>query len=124
MQTISDLMTTNLLTVDPRDLVGGVRDLMLDSGIHCLPVVDNEGHPLGVVTSWDLVEEYAPEESVVNAMSSKVVTVGPDEPLSQAAAVMMSNWIHHLVVVDDHARVQGVLSSFDLLGLVAESQVV
>ena len=82
MQTVSDLMTTNLLTVNRRDLVGGVRDLMLDADIHCVPVVDDDGHPLGVVTSWDLVEEYAPQESVVNAMTAKVVmALGPTSQL-------------------------------------------
>lgn len=120
MTTIRDLMTTELLTVRRNDLVGSVRDLMLDSGIHCVPVVDDEGHPLGVVSSWDLVEEYAPTEGIINAMTDRVVSVGPDEPVSQAAAIMMTNWIHHLVVVDEQGRVEGLLSSFDLLGLVAD----
>ena len=124
MRTVSDLMSTELLTVSPGEMVGKVRDMMLDAGVHCVPVVDDEGHAVGVVTSWDLVEEFAPTESVTNAMSEKVAAIGPDETLSQAAGVMMTNWIHHLIVVDDAGRAQGILSSFDLLGLVAEADIV
>ena len=123
MQTIRDLMTTELLTVRPQDLVGEVRDLMLDSGIHCVPVIDDEGHPAGVVTSWDMVEEYAPTESVANAMTDRVVSIGADESLAEAAGLMMTNWIHHLVVLDENGQIEGLLSSFDLLGLVAEDRV-
>lgn len=121
METVKDLMTTELVSVRTRDLIGDVRDLVLQSGIHCVPVLDDEGHPAGVVTSWDLVEEYAPAESVVNAMSDKVVMIGPDEAVSQAAVMMMTNWVHHLVVVDEGSHVVGILSSFDLLGIVADS---
>ena len=67
MRNVNDLMSSELLTVHRNELVGAVRDLMLDSGVHCVPVVDDELHPLGVVTSWDLVEEYAPEEAITNA---------------------------------------------------------
>ena len=124
MRTVSDLMSTELLTVDRKELVGSVRDMMLDAGVHCVPVVDDELHPVGVVTSWDLVEEYAPEEAITNAMTDHVVCIGKDDTLSHAAGVMMTNWIHHVVIVDDKGRVEGILSSFDLLGLVAESDLV
>ncbi|MGI9625017.1 MAG: CBS domain-containing protein [Acidimicrobiales bacterium] len=123
MRTVRDLMTSELLTIDKHNVVGEVRDLMLESGVHCVPVVDDERRPVGVVSSWDLVEEYAPAEGIMNAMTDRVVTVGPDEPVSLAAGIMMTNWIHHLVVVDDAGRVEGILSSFDLIGLVAEEAV-
>ena len=40
---------------------------------------------MGVVSSWDLVEEYAPAEGIMNAMTDRVVTIGPDEPIKLAA---------------------------------------
>ena len=124
MRTVSDLMSTELLTVDRHELVGPVRQLMLDAGVHCVPVVDDDQHAVGVITSWDLVEEYAPQEAITNAMTDHVVCIGKDDTLSHAAGVMMTNWIHHLVIVDDKGRVEGILSSFDLLGLVAEADIV
>ena len=123
MESIRDLMTTELVTVRKADRVGEVRDLMLDSGIHCVPVLDDDGHAVGVVTSYDLVEDVAPNESIQRVMTDHVVAIGADETLSEAAALMMTNWIHHLVVLDGNGRIEGLLSTFDLLGLVAEERV-
>ncbi len=55
-----------------------------------------------------------------NAMTDGVTTIGPDESLPEAASLMRNAYIHHLVVVDEEQMV-GVLSSFDLLGELAEA---
>ncbi len=116
MTIIADLMTPAPYTVRPSDLVGDTRDTMLGSGVHCLPVVDDDdGYPIGIVTSWDLVEEYGPDEPIRNAMTSKVLTIGPDRFPSEAATEMRTNFVHHLVVIDDKAEIVGVVSSLDLL---------
>jgi CBS domain-containing protein len=114
--TVGDLMTPAPFTINPGDLVGDTRDTMLEAGIHCVPVVDDDGTPVGIVTSWDLVEEYAPMESIQNAMTTKVRTIGSHELVSEAATTMCTNFIHHLVVVDRSNHLVGVLSSLDLLG--------
>ena len=118
--TVGDLMTPAPFTVHRGDLVGDTRDTMLESGVHCVPVVDDDGTPVGIVTSWDLVEEYAPMESIDNAMTTKVETIGSHQHASEAAATMTSNYIHHLVVVDEENHLVGVLSSLDLLAEVAD----
>lgn len=115
MTTVADLMTPAPHTARPSDLVGDTRDVLLQEGIHCLPVVDDDGHAVGIVTSWDLVEEYAPQESIQNAMSERIRTIGAHQFAGEAAMEMRTNFIHHLVVVDASARVVGVLSSLDLL---------
>lgn len=116
MRIVDDIMTPNPLTVSASDLIGGVRDMMLDTGIHCLPVVDDGGHPVGVVSSWDLIEEYAPQEAVSNAMTIRVEKVGPSTLIPEAAERMCEVFVHHLLVVDETGKVVGILSSFDLLG--------
>ena len=112
---VADVMTPSPFTVRPEDVVGETRDLMLDSGVHCVPVVDDDGAPIGIVTSWDLVEEYAPLESIRNAMTTKVKSIGSHQHVSEAASIMCGNFIHHLVVVDDAHQLVGVVSSLDLL---------
>lgn len=119
MSTVADLMTAAPITLHPDDEIGLARDAMLEAGIHCLPVVD-EGAPVGVVSSWDLVEEYAPMDSVRNAMTPRVLTVGGDEDARTAAAIMLSNIVHHLVVVEPSGAVVGIISSLDLLADLAE----
>ena len=115
MTTIADLMTHGPYTVRPDDLVGDTRDVMLETGVHCIPVIDDNDRVVGIVTSWDLVDEYPPEESIRNAMSARVKRIGAHQSPSDAAKEMRASSIHHLVVVDDMGAIVGVLSSLDLL---------
>ena len=119
MTTVGELMSTAPFTIRCNDAVGDTRDALLSSGIHCVPVVDDEGTPVGIVTSWDLVEEYGPLEAVRNVMTSRVQTIGGHQHVSEAATAMRTNAIHHLVVVDESKHVIGVLSSLDLLELLS-----
>lgn len=117
MTTVGEVMASSPITIRVDDEIGLARDAILEAGVHCLPVVDGDGRPVGIVSSWDLVEEYAALESVRNAMTERVHTIGPDEDTTTAAAVMQSNLVHHLVVVDVAGTVVGVLSSLDLLSV-------
>ncbi len=121
MADVRDLMTPAPFTASRTGDVGSIRDAMLDSGVHCLPVTDPAGHPVGIVSSWDLVEEYAPQEAIENAMTSKVISVGVDDAITEAATLMRTNYVHHLVVVDEENAVVGILSSLDLLGELIEA---
>lgn len=121
MTRITELMTATPLTIRPTDVVGDIRDAILEFGVHCLPVSDAEGRPVGIVTSWDLVEEYAPQESIANAMTPRVMTIGAHQSAREAANEMVEHAIHHLVVVDDQRQIVGVVSSLDLLTEVSPS---
>ena len=121
MHKVVELMTPAPFTTSRNDVIGTVRDAMLDIGIHCIPVSDDDGRPVGILTSWDMVEEYAPQESVENAMTAKVITVGPHETTHEAAELMRTNFVHHLVVVDEVGEVAGVVSSLDLLSEVTDA---
>ncbi len=115
MNTVADLMTPAPFVVTPDDEVGNVRNLMLEAGVHCVPVIDDGGHPIGIVTSFDLVDTYAADEVIQNAMTTKVISIGAHQPAINAAREMRLSMVHHLVVVDTAHKVTGVLSSLDLL---------
>lgn len=119
MRTVSDVMSTEVRTVGTTDAIGPVRDLLLGTGIHAVPVVDDTDEVVGIVTSWDLVEEWGPDQPVATVMSERVRTVGPDAALITAARAMRDAGIHHLVVVDAGGAVAGMVSSLDLLGELA-----
>jgi CBS domain-containing protein len=114
MSNVADMMSQPVLTVTTVDVVGPIRDLMLDGRIHGVPVLDAKGGLVGIVTSSDLVEEWSPAQGVETVMSDRVVTVSPHATLADAARLMLQEQIHHLVVVD-RAKVVGMFSSFDLL---------
>lgn len=115
MKRVMDIMTPDVLSVRPNDLIGDVRDIFLDTGFHCLPVLGDDEHAVGVVSSWDLIEEYQPEEAISNAMTDRVHKIGPSASVGEAAAAMREHCVHHLVVVDEMEALIGILSSFDLL---------
>lgn len=112
---MADVMTPSPFTVAADDRVGVVQAAMLESGVHCVPVLDDEGHSIGIVSSWDLVDDHPPDDRIEQTMTTKVVQVGEAETIPEAAALMRSNFIHHLVVVDEAGGVIGVLSSMDLV---------
>lgn len=116
---VDELMVRDVKVVADNAVVGELRDLMLDHGLHALPVIDAAGHPVGIITSSDLVEEHPPELGVTAVMSEKVYTVPRYDDVHIAARVMRNHHVHHVVVTEDK-QVVGILSSFDLLQLVED----
>jgi CBS domain-containing protein len=120
MRTIAEVMTSDVRTARTNDIIGPIRDLMLDGKVHGVPVVDQDGGLAGIVTSSDLVEEWAPEQGVTTVMRDEVETISASTSVAEAARTMLEHRIHHLVVVDD-GRIVGLVSSFDLLRALAET---
>lgn len=114
MRTVSQAMSSDVKTVSTNDVVGTVRDALIDHHIGAVPVLDDRGGLAGIISASDLVEEWAPEMGVLTVMSDKVTVTTPSTSLVDAAAMMLEHRIHHLVVVDG-SKVVGMLSSFDLL---------
>jgi CBS domain-containing protein len=98
--------------------------------VHGLPVVDERGALVGVVSQTDLTRarstEYLwaswPGLVVRHLMTSPAVTVRRSTPLTTAARLMEERGIHRLVVVEDgdDASPVGVLSMSDLIHALAD----
>ncbi len=115
MRTIIDVMTGSPITAARTDAIGALRDAMAHSGVHCIPVTDDGGHPVGIVSSFDLVEQTWASQPVEDVMTTKVFTIGGHQSVPEAANMMRTHFVHHLVVVDLANEVVGVVSSLDLL---------
>ena len=48
---VDDLMIENVLTARPDETVGIVRKRILSRKVHCLPVVDEDHHPVGIIST-------------------------------------------------------------------------
>lgn len=118
--TISDAMSSPVITVPPDQSLADTADRLLDEGVGSAVVTTERLE--GIVTKTDLLAghtmcETPAGEPVSRVMSSPVVTVQPDQPLSAAARRLDEDGIKHLVVVDE--GVEGVLTTTDILNQLA-----
>lgn len=114
---VHELMTESVVTVERTSSVEEVRRLLEEHGIGAVPVVDQIGQPVGIVSSTDLIQDIDAGSPVEAVMSDRVYTVPKYEDVSIAARVMRNHHIHRVVVTHEK-QIVGVLSSFDLLTLV------
>jgi CBS domain-containing protein len=110
-------MIKSVITAQPHQSVEHVRNMLEKNSISAAPVVDSDGHPVGIVSSTDLVRELKPNSPISQIMTEKVYTVPQYDDTSIAARVMRNHKIHRVVVTHEK-QVVGMLSAFDLLELV------
>lgn len=120
---IHNLMSASVLTARPHQSVEHVRAMLEKNSISSLPVVDTDGHPVGIVSATDLARDLKGGTPVSTIMTEKVYTVPQYDDVSIAARVMRNHRIHHVVVTNE-SKVVGILSAFDLLRLVEDHRYV
>ena len=90
-------------------------------------IVDGRGRPMGIVTERDVVRrvvwQVAPEQAVEAVMTTPVVTVGADDYLFHAIALMRRRRLRHIPVVERDGSVAGVLALDDALGFLSSQTV-
>jgi CBS domain-containing protein len=124
---VARLMSSDLHTVTPDALVEDAAGLMLEQDISSVVVVDQDNHLEGILTSTDfvhIVSERKPKDRTpVSAyMSRDVVTVSAQDPIRQAADLMLEHGVHHLPVVDDVEGVIGIITTTDLTAYISSLQ--
>ncbi len=127
---VRDCMTPNPITVRPESDPLAAVALCKSGGFCRLPVVDEEGRVVGIVTKNDLTLflSTAPSPGVMKrqhrvdqVMRAPVVTVLPDYPLEEAARLMIEHDVGGLPVVDEGGRVVGIITRSDLFAQFAEA---
>lgn len=119
MTLLRDVMTTNVATCTPQDNVYEAAVKMRDLNVGGIPVVDESGRVIGMVTDRDLVirgiAEKNPNSTAVSAIMTRDVVVGrPDMTVDEAAELMAQRQIRRLPVVDENGRLVGIVALGDL----------
>jgi CBS domain-containing protein len=115
--TVSQLMTREVVTVDPADTIGEAAEKMIDAKIGAV-LVSDFGAIIGILTERDVLRAVAhrthsSEARVRQWMTREVVTVPPSMDADEAARTMLERNFRHLPVVDD-GRPVGIVSMRDL----------
>ncbi len=139
-----DIMSTNLVTISPEATIENAARLMADENISGIPVINNEGEMVGMISEGDLLgkhKQISPPayieflggifftESqdkyfedikrhvathVKDLMTEKVISINPDTPLEEIATIMFENKIKRLPVLEDGELV-GIVSRADVV---------
>ena len=115
---VRDAMTANPRVVAPEESIGDAEAVMRRGRFRHLPVVAG-GELVGVVSERDLHGAEGGDDAVRRGrpvrtvMTADVLTIGPNDPLEQAARLMLENKIGCLPVVEDGALV-GVITESDI----------
>jgi CBS domain-containing protein len=123
MTEVSEIMTSPVYVVSPKDNVARARNLMLRYGISRLVVAEG-GHLKGIVTRKDLGARLSQAEPqwrrrpidqipVELVATHDVITVKPDTQIQDVASAMLCHNVSGLVVYDD--AIHGIVTKHDLV---------
>jgi CBS domain-containing protein len=141
----SDVMVTDVVTVKPDSHVQDVAELLLTNHISAVPVVDDAGKLVGIVSEGDLIrrneagtghdrawwlqmlmgrETLAAEflrehgRTVADVMSREVITAEPDTAIADIATLLERHRIKRVPIVRD-GRIAGIVSRANLIQALA-----
>jgi len=143
----AQVMTYGAATTRPDASIREAARIMLDYRISGLPVVDDEGNLVGIVTEGDLLggicggrqrrnwlefvldtgnggrgQQTSQAQTVGDVMTRQVITAGEDTPVDEIIKLMNTRGIKRVPVVKDN-KVVGIISRADLLrGLALEAK--
>ncbi|MFE7379160.1 CBS domain-containing protein [Streptomyces zhihengii] len=133
---VGDVMTSTVVAVGPDALFKEITGAMEQWRVTAVPVLDEQGRVVGVVSEADLLhkEELRDSEATLvgqrehltdwakaggvtarDLMTTPAVTVPSDASLPQAARLMAEHAVKRLPVVDAHGVLKGIVSRSDLL---------
>lgn len=126
---VRDLMTPNPYTLQPRDTLAALYDLMDAHRVRHVPIVDADGELAGLLTHTDLAtaalgslsdlplsqeRDLLQRRRIREVMVTEVETVDPDTALAEAATTLFENKIGCLPVVEG-SRLVGILTESDFV---------
>jgi CBS domain-containing protein len=131
---VRDVMTAPVVTVRPDAPLKAVARILADHDVSTLPVIDDHGRMVGVVSEADVVRDAVPPDPwarelhtgshgeyptrTADVMSLHPLSVTPDTELPVAADLLATATVKSLPVVDD-GRVIGMISRHDIVTVLA-----
>ena len=112
---VSQVMTRDVITVPIGADASSVAAAVRRSGHSALPVVDDDGQLVGMVSAVDLIDaDLDPRTPLSEIASNDLVTVAPTDTLHTSLDLMVDESVHHLPVVD-RGRLVGICTRGDIL---------
>jgi CBS domain-containing protein len=147
-RSVTEIMSPEVATIRSDANIADAAATLARNGVSGMPVVDEHGVVVGVVSLTDFVAALsasgAPDdacafydsvrlvrlmdhllretgrglEKVGDIMSTRLVSVAPDASIRDAARVMASKHVHRVLVIDASGKLAGIISAIDVVALV------
>ncbi len=117
---LHSIMTREVVTLRVDQTVAEAYTMVRNRRFHHLPVVDNDGKLVGIITSFDLLkmgvcpDEYS-QYMISDVMTTHVAYLSPEDQIGAAAEVFMEHLFHGLPICDDEMRLVGIVTTHDIL---------
>ncbi|MGM0596054.1 MAG: IMP dehydrogenase [Myxococcota bacterium] len=107
-------MISNPITVSPDDKVSRARALMRKHSISGLPVINEKGFPVGIITIRDIRFETDSSRKVSSLMTTGLITASQGVSMQEAKGLLHRNRIEKLVVLREDKKMAGLITLKDL----------
>ncbi len=113
---VQDVMTTRLITVKENQTRQQAARLLSQYRISGLPVVNDDGVAVGVVSEFDIIGKEG--QTIGDIMTRSVISVTPETDLEEVSRIFVHERIKRLLVLDQ-GKLVGIVSRADLINEVA-----
>ncbi|MGP4062147.1 CBS domain-containing protein [Halobacillus litoralis] len=118
MKTVKDIMTSDVSICHTNDQLSDAASMMKEKNVGALPICDDQGNLMGMVTDRDLVirgyaDKKAESTPIQQVMSDRMYSCAPDTSLEEASKIMAQHQVRRLPVVEN-GKLTGILSLGDL----------
>lgn len=124
MLTVRSIMSSNLVTITPQSSIQEAIELLLLQQISGLPVLDKNERLVGILTEFALLglayDERIREDSVEKHMTTDVLTVDADSPVSKVADLCLVHRVRRVPVMEN-GKLVGLVARRDVLKALYES---
>ena len=125
MLTVRSITSGKLVTVSPDTSIQSAIELMLSQEISGLPVVDQQGSLVGIVTEFALLglayDEKIRQDTVAQHMTTDVLTIEAEDPVSKVADLCLVHRVRRVPVMDK-GKLVGLIARRDVLKALYESK--
>jgi CBS domain-containing protein len=120
VKTLLESKPKEVITIGREASVDEAMNSLISHKIGCLPVVNDQGTLVGIVSDRDIFKKVHESKGdyhsmkVSDLMSSELIIGVPEDSLEYIAGIMDKNWIQHVPILDGD-RLVGLVSARDII---------
>lgn len=120
-ETLGTIMKRNPITINVKNKLTDLLELMILSGYGVIPLVNNENEVIGIITERDIVSYLSNRVNlgikVEDIMTKNVITIEMNKTVKDALKLMVSAGIRRLPIVNEKSEVSGIITSKDIVNI-------